>query len=355
MSTSGGTRSTSSEHIRYATPSSKSNMQKVLGAHVQSATLNRLLGVNNTQSILVDAPTAEQVHLSTASKQGVTASMRLFRVTSAGAQILGLSTGALVAEVPSVSNNTRTASSGRSLIAALQAMQAIGVQQVLMSAGRSDQMVGYDIWARLGAEGNTPIGPARAAATHFGAPYEQVSRVENIMSLPGGPAWWRRNGDVFGGVLDLRPGGRTAQILDRLGTRTARAPVKPATAPEKITRKAASARTAPKSATPRAKREQSPESKARSVQTQLKAKWNKQVETYKGYTGDSPRAQHARAANDAAMRLELAVRRGNGPGNAEYETLVTRFNAARTAYKAAVRAETKASNPAPAKRSRGKK
>jgi len=113
----------------------------------------------------------------------------------------------------------KTANGGQLLLHSFEAFRANGVARVISTAMRGQNFNGYETWAKLGATGKIP---GHLITSKFREQFGGIKRVEQLMDAKGGAAWWREHGDSFKATMDLRPGGRTAKILDRLDARMAR-------------------------------------------------------------------------------------------------------------------------------------
>jgi hypothetical protein len=85
---------------------------------------------------------------------------------------------------------------------------------------------------------------------------------------------------------------------------------------------------------------------SRAQQTRLLRKWNTLHETYKGYVGREN--THEAELQKTAFHLELLVRRGWGPGSAQYDRAEAHFNETKKAMMAERRAASKVKAPAKA-------
>jgi hypothetical protein len=110
----------------------------------------------------------------------------------------------------------KTPSSGMEVIKAFQTYRDLGITELtaLAARGSGDRLHaynGYSTWAKLGATGAIPDHVLPAAIARFGY---HVRRVEDIMSEPGGAAWWKEHGDSFPATFDFREGSYTMKELN---------------------------------------------------------------------------------------------------------------------------------------------
>jgi len=105
---------------------------------------------------------------------------------------------------------------GRVIIRAMQHFQSMGVTRInALAFGEYDQfgtMNGYYTWPRLGFDGPIPIDTRSEARARFPG----VKSVGDIMTKPGGAAWWKQNGSEFHATFDFTPGSYSMQVFDRL-------------------------------------------------------------------------------------------------------------------------------------------
>jgi hypothetical protein len=149
---------------------------------------------------------------------------------------------------------------------------------------------GYYTLARQGYDGEIRprIQELLKADTDLPPALRRATRIQDIMATAEGRAWWKANGTSFDGTFDLTPGSKSHQILDAyLKAKGIEAPMQPAKAYN---------------------------------QTALMRKWNTQHETYSHRAGPL-----AKTLDESAMRLELELRRGRGPGTPTYDALEQQF------------------------------
>lgn len=127
-----------------------------------------------------------------------------------------------------VAQGQRTAQSGMEILDSLRSMIDAGVVQLRQDAARSGDiggfgMNGYYTWAHLGFTGKLPTDTTYLARGYPGKTFQQaiketfgkdVTRVEQLMALPGGPAWWKQYGNSYEAVMDLREGSKSRATLD---------------------------------------------------------------------------------------------------------------------------------------------
>lgn len=214
----------------------RETIREVFGRDVSREELGRLVGKKPGHGLLVktasqrlgqepDRGYSAHVFLDTRSRKGDSyGSMVIGKLTPEAAAARGLHAGSVMASDVDVrtgnDSSHRRAESGIELLRAVNHMRDMGIERVEASAARSPDHNGYDTWAKLGGEGELPRSHAgglrdvrEMAQKTFGA---YVTRVEHVMDQPGGPKWWRKNGDTFAMSMDLRPGGRAARTLDRI-------------------------------------------------------------------------------------------------------------------------------------------
>jgi hypothetical protein len=105
---------------------------------------------------------------------------------------------------------------GRGLIESMGQMNTMGVDELQVEASREGASNGYETWARLGFTGDIPPSVMTQAQAEFGP---EVTRVEQLMQLPGGPKWWRANGATWDASFDFTPGSYSRTIFDPLAQR----------------------------------------------------------------------------------------------------------------------------------------
>lgn len=128
--------------------------------------------------------------------------------------------------------SNKSMSSGFEIVNTLFDWQSLGVTHVRAFAIRGTEYNGYDTWGRLGCVGDIPVNgstdskdgiPTRELAqAHFGSLLpegEQLTRVEQLLCLPGGASWWKRNGVSWDATFDLTPGSYSMQTVEHFRRR----------------------------------------------------------------------------------------------------------------------------------------
>jgi hypothetical protein len=93
---------------------------------------------------------------------------------------------------------------------------ALGVEYLTLDAagGPGSPFVGYAVWPRLGFTGPIPDAVRRKlAALPAGHPLRSARDVVDLVSRPGGRAWWRANGTEFRAFFDLSDGSASREVL----------------------------------------------------------------------------------------------------------------------------------------------
>jgi uncharacterized coiled-coil protein SlyX len=107
----------------------------------------------------------------------------------------------------------RTTTSGVQVLDGFKALMDAGVTKMTATAARGRYYNGYITWAKLGFTGPIPESVIGAARAQFGP---GIKNVEQIMQLPGGPAWWQANGDSWDATFDFTPGSYSRSVFDPL-------------------------------------------------------------------------------------------------------------------------------------------
>ncbi len=81
-----------------------------------------------------------------------------------------------------------------------------------LSAGKD---AGYYAWSRLGMDARLTDRQRHRALSAFPLLYDDEDiRISDILQLPGGAEWWKKNGHAFSGTFDTRPDSKSRFILE---------------------------------------------------------------------------------------------------------------------------------------------
>ena len=112
----------------------------------------------------------------------------------------------------------RDAGSGVDILETLDYLRTMGVKRInTYAAGSFDTIQsgyrGYYTWARLGFTGRIPDDVIDAVRARFGP---GVNTIQKLMAQPGGPAWWKVNGEGWEASFNFKSGSYSRQVLDDL-------------------------------------------------------------------------------------------------------------------------------------------
>jgi hypothetical protein len=130
----------------------------------------------------------------------------------------------------------------------VETAQALGVDKIVCSAARSEDLNGYYTWARLGYDTRGPMTDPGAIFGHagtgsydpetklfsirdavtyrddgrriegkehvFDVPFATPPTLQDLMHAPGGAAWWKEHGDTIHLEFDLTPGSPSVRWLN---------------------------------------------------------------------------------------------------------------------------------------------
>jgi len=88
---------------------------------------------------------------------------------------------------------------------------ALGVRQIVLTAGRGNDENGYYTWPRFGFDGPLPA----AIRGALPADLESAHSVLDLFESEPGRRWWRNHGVGLPLVFDLSPGSRSQQVFER--------------------------------------------------------------------------------------------------------------------------------------------
>jgi GNAT superfamily N-acetyltransferase len=100
----------------------------------------------------------------------------------------------------------------RMLAVQVAAAERLGVARLETEAdGRpgSPSRSGYYAWARLGFNGAI----SHAVKATLPEALRSAADINDLIRMPGGPAWWRQHGHAFEAVFDPKPGSPSLSIL----------------------------------------------------------------------------------------------------------------------------------------------
>jgi SPP1 gp7 family putative phage head morphogenesis protein len=110
-------------------------------------------------------------------------------------------------------HRTGTGAGAQAFYDQVQAASRLGFSHIdVYAAGSSiSKYNGYYTWPRLGYDGPLSSRLADQAKAEIG---QEVKTVQELLDLPGGPAWWKANGHGLELKFDLTPGSLSMRKLD---------------------------------------------------------------------------------------------------------------------------------------------